>query len=103
MEEKRNLLTNSCSFTGVKPIMIEWPYPSCLPSLSISIMKTAYPAQRVLWQRRFWGLQWRKPARRKSRRFRLEGFPSLIKEQLLTLVWRRRYKQHTQRTRPAVA
>lgn len=27
MEEKRSLLTNSCSFADVKPIMIEWPYP----------------------------------------------------------------------------
>lgn len=27
MEEKRSLLTNSCSFVDVKPIMIEWPYP----------------------------------------------------------------------------
>ena len=27
MEEKRNMLTNSCSFIDVKPIMIEWPYP----------------------------------------------------------------------------
>ena len=28
MEEKRNCLTNSCSFMGVKPIMVDWPYPS---------------------------------------------------------------------------
>ena len=27
MEEKKNLLTNSCSFIDVKPIMVEWPYP----------------------------------------------------------------------------
>ena len=27
MEEKRNLLINSCSFKDVRPIMIEWPYP----------------------------------------------------------------------------
>ena len=27
MEEKRSLLTNSCSFADVKPIMIAWPYP----------------------------------------------------------------------------
>ena len=27
MEEKRSLLTNSCSFANVKPLMIEWPYP----------------------------------------------------------------------------
>ena len=27
MEENRNLLTNSCSFMDVRPIMIEWPYP----------------------------------------------------------------------------
>lgn len=27
MEEKRSLLTNSCSFVNVKPLMIEWPYP----------------------------------------------------------------------------
>ena len=28
MDEKRSLLTNSCSFVNVKPLMIEWPYPS---------------------------------------------------------------------------
>ena len=27
MEEKRNLLTNSCSFVNVKPLMLEVPYP----------------------------------------------------------------------------
>ena len=27
MEEKRSCLTNSCSFMGVKPIMVDWPYP----------------------------------------------------------------------------
>lgn len=27
MEERRSILTNSCSFVDVKPIMIEWPYP----------------------------------------------------------------------------
>lgn len=27
MEERRSMLTNSCSFADVKPIMIEWPYP----------------------------------------------------------------------------
>lgn len=27
MEERRSMLTNSCSFMDVKPIMIEWPYP----------------------------------------------------------------------------
>lgn len=27
MEEKRNCLTNSCSFMDVKPIMVDWPYP----------------------------------------------------------------------------
>ena len=27
MEEKWGLLTNSCSFVNVKPLMIEWPYP----------------------------------------------------------------------------
>ena len=27
MEEKRNLLTNSCSFSNVKPLMLEVPYP----------------------------------------------------------------------------
>lgn len=27
MEEKINMLTNSCSFIDVKPIMIEWSYP----------------------------------------------------------------------------
>ena len=28
MEEKRNCLTNSCSFMDVKPLMVDWPYPS---------------------------------------------------------------------------
>ena len=27
MKETRSMLTNSCSFVDVKPIMIEWPYP----------------------------------------------------------------------------
>lgn len=27
MDEKRSLLTNSCSFAGVRPIMLEVPYP----------------------------------------------------------------------------
>lgn len=27
MEENKNLLTNSCSFAGVKPMMLELPYP----------------------------------------------------------------------------
>ena len=27
MEEKKSLLTNSCSFANVKPLMLEWPYP----------------------------------------------------------------------------
>ena len=27
MEEKRSLLTDSCSFANVKPLMLDWPYP----------------------------------------------------------------------------
>ena len=27
MEEKKNLLTNTCDFSGVRPIMMELPYP----------------------------------------------------------------------------
>ena len=27
MEERENILVNTCSFAGVKPVMVDLPYP----------------------------------------------------------------------------
>lgn len=84
MEEKGKPLVNSCSFAGIRPIMVDLPYPPiqvrerimltpiflvliiagqslrCLPLRSILITKTVYPVKSAQWQKQFWGLQWQK-------------------------------------------
>lgn len=80
MERNEACLTNTCSFAGVKPIMVDLSYPPiqvrrenpayanllgmdyCGPVSELSAItqyinnENAFPAKNVRWQRHFWEL-----------------------------------------------
>ena len=84
MEENATQLVNHCSFAGIRPIMVDLPYPPIqaeqknpvyanLLSIdycgsvsemsaitSTSIMKTGFPVKNVLWQKPSWESPWRR-------------------------------------------
>lgn len=84
MEQNKACLTNTCSFAGIKPIMMDLPYPpiqvrrenpayanllgmdycgpvsECPRLPSISTMKTAFLMKDAPWQRHFWESRLRK-------------------------------------------